>query len=323
MKEKSYYSMKGYVSNSALSHFLHSPRKFRKFILGELEEESQSYLELGKLIHLRLLEIHVYNSEIVPFDYIIPRSGQQKQFITDYINLKDVDATPELTAYRKAYPLKKESDEKATEKAKELLETLVTYRQYLKASETRTVIQESIHEDVKTVESNVRRHKRANELLYDVSEFFDTGEEDESYNEIALFHKDEDLKFKALIDRVVVDHANKKIKLIDVKTSSKLHKFRESFDSYEYDRQLAFYDFMIRQNLDKFRADESYEIDHHIVAIDTITKEVKTFLIDKNIIHDASKRIEDILESVRWHFKNDEWDHSMEYYTGNGDEKIR
>lgn len=322
MSEKSYYSKTGFISNSAIGHYLFSPSKFRKYILGELEEEDNSYLEFGKLVHLKLLEPWVYDTEIVPFEYTIPRSEQQKQFINDYILLKDVDATPELTAYRKAYPLKKDSDEKATEKAKEMLELFVTYRQYLKASETRTVIQQSVHDTIKTVESNVKAHKLAAELLYDVSPDFSDGKR-EAFNEIDLYSSDSDgFKYKALLDRIVIDHENKVVQLVDLKTTSKLHKFRESFDNYDYSRQLAFYDDMIRNNSERLKIDDSYEIQHYIVAVDSITLSVKVFRINGNLIQDSKAKIADIVDDIKWHFRNDKWEHSVKYYTGNGEEEI-
>lgn len=326
MKEKGYYNKTGFVSNSSIDYFLKSPSLFKKYIDGDIAETTPDYQGYGKLVHLKILEPFVYDSEVVPFEYTTPKSPQQKKFLEAFMDEKMAGCDNLITAgikcYREAYPTNKESDERVEERAKNLIEEFQLYRKYYKASKERTVIKTDLHEKIKESEKNVRGHKKANELIYAVSDMFDDGKR-EAYNELELYYVDEDnIRYKSMLDRLVIDHENKVIQLVDIKTSSHLPTFREHFDKYDYIRQLAFYTMMIRYNSEKLKITDEYKMDYFIVAISSITCEVKVFNVEQQEILDSIKRLTGYLEDIRWHFKNNRWDHSAAYYEGDGTETL-
>lgn len=322
MKEKKYYSKTGFVSSTSIGYFKKSPKLFKAFIDGEAEYKEESYQGYGKLVHLKLLEPFEYEGEVVPYDYTVPKSPQQKKFIERYLELLEESASPALTAYKEAY-VTKESDDKILEKALKLLEDCSTYRKYLKASEERTVIKLDMHDKIRETDKNARAHKKANELLFGVSDVIDDGIH-EAYNEVELYYQEGEggLKYKSMLDRLVINHETKTVDLVDVKTTNDLPNFRESFDKYSYARQLAFYEMMIYANASKLNINGDYTVNWHIVAASSLDSEVKVFNINEEDRTSAKEDLEKTLEEIRWHFRNDRWEHSSAYYNGDGSETL-
>jgi hypothetical protein len=134
---------------------------------------------------------------------------------------------------------------------------------------------------------------------------------------------------KSLIDRIIIDHENKKIRLVDLKTTSHLAEFKEKFDEYKYYRQLAFYwmaiywyfkNTLVDKNIDE------YQKETYIVAIGTNRSippvEVKVFEITEPTLNKGLNEIEPLMCELEWHFKEDKWDYNRQYYEGKTTERI-
>lgn len=316
MESKIYYQRKGYVSNSALNCLLKSPATFKKYIDGLLEEESKDYFRFGQLVHLRILEPLEFENTVLVYDYTVPKSPQQKSFVEDVFNVYDEDNLDNILigSYQANYATK-ESDEKVLEKAKALYATLKTYANYLRLKDVKTIISTNEFNKIKDMELSCRNHEAAKHLLFDLPHPL-AKENEDSYNEFEILWEYNGVKCKSLIDRVVVDHTNKIIKLVDFKTTAKLFNFSESYNNFGYDRQLAFYTKALAYKLKL----EDYTFEHYIVACDTITHEAKVFKIDS--IQDATEKIEELLDRAKWHIDNNQYEHSMEYYTNDGYETL-
>jgi len=326
MNENEYYLLKGYVSNSSLNYIEESPEKFRKYLNGELEETTASYLSTGTLTHMKVLEKAKYAKEVVPFEYTTPGSAQRKKFIETFAELKDKKGLDEalIESYKGSYSTK-ESDEKVLEKATVLRKTLESYERYLKASKVKTVIQPKEAEKINSLEAKLKEHKATKELLFSTSDLLDDGET-VAYNEHMILWQWNGVKCKSLIDRIVVDKKNKVVKLVDLKTTSKMSEFESSFKKYHYNRQIAFYLMAIRYGIKDF-IDEGetfvdYKIEAYIAAVDTITQEVKAFQIKKDTIDKATIEVEKLITKAQWHLENNEWTFPMEYHIGDGYDEL-
>lgn len=326
MDDKQYYKRKGLVSNSSLNWLEKNPELFRKFLQGELQDVKASYLEVGQLAHLKVLEYLEYEKNVIVYDYTAPKSAQQKAFIEVYNeHIKD-DAFEGnealIAAYKEVYTTK-ESDDKIQEKATKLLETLDGYRRYLQASKTKTIISSSLSASIGRIEQNIRQHKKANELMYGVSTMMSDGKAD-SYNEYEVLWEWNGIKCKSLLDRVVVDYEKKVITIVDFKTTFSLSDFKTSFEKYHYDRQLAFYTMAIKSAMKSLvhekHEGEEYDIECYVVAADTKTEEVKVFNI--NDLVEPTIQVEKLLSRAKWHIENSKWDHSREYYEGDGCDEL-
>jgi hypothetical protein len=134
------------------------------------------------------------------------------------------------------------------------------------------------------------------------------------------------LECKSMIDRIIIDHENKKVTLIDLKTTSHLPDFKDKFMEYKYYRQMAFYWMAIywyfKNNLPDKNIDE-YLKETFVVAIGTKDPiEVKVFEITERRLTEGLIEIEPLLRELEWHFKEDKWDYTRAYYEGQTTEKI-
>ena len=66
-----------------------------------------------------------------------------------------------------------------------------------------------------------------------------------------------------------------------------------------------------------------WNFEYYIIAIDsTSTSEIRVFEFTEKQVTSRKDTIENALEHIKWHTENNLWDHSLEYYKGNGCESI-
>lgn len=185
---------------------------------------------------------------------------------------------------------------------------------------------------LKTIKSNIEKHKKANKLLTDTPGV-------ESHNE---FHinwtfpiKTDSLKMdenkiwyapcKSLLDRCIFDHVNKKIILIDLKTTSDVYNFKHSVEEFDYYRQIAYYLLAITWYMKDQDIDISdYDCEAYIVAIQTNgSYEVRVFNMFNETELDSRKNIIiNALSELSYHYQTNNWEHTRSYYEGNGTEEL-
>ena len=112
------------------------------------------------------------------------------------------------------------------------------YIEYLKQKDNKKVISFADLNMLKTIKSNLESHKKANELLFNYSKTFEVHNEFHINWEFPNASELGDLSCKSLLDRVMIDHTNKKIILIDLKTTSHLYDFNISMNEFGYYSQL-------------------------------------------------------------------------------------
>src|SRR5208283_4368269 len=132
MTEKEYYQEKR-VSSSSLKWFESSPLFFRKMLDKEIEQETKRYFEIGKKIHMKLLEPEEYEKNYIYLEFDTPKSENQRKFCEDYIQLPYKLAGERMVeAYKRNYNVEKLSEDKIKERADELKRDLSKYITYLK-----------------------------------------------------------------------------------------------------------------------------------------------------------------------------------------------
>ena len=168
-------------------------------------------------------------------------------------------------------------------------------------------------------------HKKANELLFNYPETF------EVYNEFHINWEYPnastlgDLPCKSLLDKVMIDHTNKKIILVDIKTTADVYNFKHSIEEFDYCRQLAYYWLAIHwyfKNELKLNIEE-YEYETYIIAVQSHDGyEVRVFKFNPETIEERLVTIDYAIKRIAWHKNNDLWDHMKEYYDEDGAEMI-
>src|SRR5690554_2153347 len=323
------YSTYQAISNSSLNLLEQSPKKFLKFYNLEFEEKDEKYFLLGSAIHCYILEPEEFNKRYKFLDVQTPNSANKKQFIEELINNKSKDSSTKLIeAYKKSYASANLKDESILEKAKELKKELSPYLKSLKYKEQGIdIVPGYLKAYLEKLKLKLKSNPTSKDLLFTEATVL---RDLEVHNELPIFWETTKEgythKFKALLDRVMIDHDNKIIKLVDLKTTVDLVKFKEeSFFKYHYDRQLAFYSKALMSYFESEYPDkniEEYSIEHYIVAVNKdADPESIVFKISNNTILSAAKRVSELIDIAHWHFVNNKWEYSKECYE-NGYETI-
>jgi hypothetical protein len=331
--ELEYYSNRR-ISNSSLGWFKVSPKYYKLKLERELEEESKTYLEFGRQVHMAILEPNRFEKEFIPLDYKFPANPKQREFCELVAKNKKRLSVKEKAkqAYKAMYETKRKSGDRIQKDADALYKELRGYIKYLKESDSnRIVIRKSVWDAIHNTVTTVKNHKLANDLLFKNDYGVFEGGNLLVNNELPIywdFALDDEttLLCKSLLDRLIIDHENKVIKLIDLKTAYSLSKFPTHFEEYGYHRQLAFYWLAVAWmfQTDFPEADFwEYQKQTYIVAVSTTPPdECKVYTITDKLLNDGLEEILHLSKEISWHVANDLWEYTRIYYEGDGSEQL-
>jgi hypothetical protein len=335
--DKPYYEDNTRISNSSIGWFLKKgPLYFRNMLDGKEEGLKLPQLEKGTMIHEYILQPDEFWNDYTILEYEVPKVKQQKEFCDWYVTFKATDPLEDedkilLNAYNKAYSNKLSDDSKLTI-AKDFIQRYDEYIKSKSLNNTKKAISFADLNMLKTIKSNIEKHKKANKLLTDTPGV-------ESHNE---FHinwtfpiKTDSLKMdenkiwyapcKSLLDRCIFDHVNKKIILIDLKTTSDVYNFKHSVEEFDYYRQIAYYLLAITWYMKDQDIDISdYDCEAYIIAIQTNGNyEVRVFnMFNETELDSRKDTIISALSELSYHYQTNNWEHTRSYYEGNGTEEL-
>lgn len=336
MERENYFSLP-YISSSSLHWFERSPLYCRKRMLKEIDDAHASYLDLGNQIHMRVLEPDKYEECYTVLDFEKPTSKNQMGFAKEYADLLKLgidEAEALLTAYKNNYSTKNTSDKSIQTNAEELLKELDKFVSYLLLQDKyKEILSSSKNILIESVHSALQANKKANELLFDSNSLFSV-EGKETYSELPIvwdfpiyFDDEPILKCKSMLDRLIIDHTNKEIIMVDLKTTFSLEVLKKDFDRRDYLRQLSFYWLSVQQFLSNRNQEnifEEYTKKTFVVIATTDPSVIETRVINFTYEEVIEKQFEIIkmIQEISWHVANDMWDHTKEYYLGDGVEKL-
>lgn len=321
-----YYEDNTRISNSNIGWFLKKGPAFLKQMLdGTREGLKLPQLEKGTMIHEYILQPEEFWKDYVILDFEIPKVKQQKDFCEAYVtSLELLEEDKILNAYKRSYNNTK-SPEIALKEASELRKKYSNYIEYLKQKDTKKIISFADLNMLKAIKINMQEHKKANELLYKVPDTFEVHNEFHINWEYPNASTLGDLPCKSLLDRVMIDHTNKKIVLVDIKTTADVYNFKHSVEEFDYCRQLAYYWLAIHwyfKNELKLNIEE-YEYETYIIAVQSHDGyEVRVFKFDSKAIEERLVTIDYAIRRIAWHKNNSLWDHMKEYYDNDGTEML-
>ena len=327
-----YFDIKA-VSNSSLSYINPesggNPRLFRKFLDGLLDEKPSKSFELGTLIHEELLEPG--KLDIVPDN----TPGPKTQDILDALWVRLYQDTPEeyLDAMDGTVPL-----DELTEGTWEAVIPADFYPKYALQTKINRIVKDGTdywkalftHRGKKIVDAatwhivqgcieSIKAHPVAEALICGNA----FGHADEAFNETEIqFDMDWPLRdsdsfvqipVKGKLDRILLNHKEKTITLVDLKTTaSPLGRFEETVAKYAYYRQLAWYRMLLEHAYPEYEVTEIY-----IVAVQT-NKEypAEVFKIDDSYLQLGFEDYGILLDRLAYHFHTNNWGNSMETQQG-------
>lgn len=324
-----YYEDLTRISNSNIGWFLKKGPRYLKEMLDGKEGLKASFLDKGTMIHEYILQPEEFWKDYIILDFAVPKVKQQKDLLEFYSTaiLVDPFASEDdilLKSYEAAYNNNK-SKEKKIQEAKELVELYQNYIEYFRNKDSKKVISFADFNMLKAIKKNMEDHKKANELLFKYPETFEVHNEFHINWEYPNASTLGDLPCKSLLDRVMIDHTNKKIILVDIKTTADIYNFKHSIEEFDYCRQLAYYWLAIHwyfKNELKLNIEE-YEYETYIIAVQSHDGyEVRVFKFNPETIEERLVTIDYAIKRIAWHKNNDLWDHMKEYYDEDGAEMI-
>ena len=345
-----YYEDLTRISNSNIGWFLQKgPAYLHKMLTDPPPEEKNSVLERGTMIHEYLLQPEEFQKDYVVWDKSRPFSAQQEKFCQALSNTLEIEPDKAiLSAYKEAYSTAGKSDDKMLSEGLKIASTLKDYIDFLKLNDGRIMISPSDYQMLRKIKQNVKAHKLADKLLWPTLDYIDNQgnsfEDAEKYFKVhhefhinweweMLLERSGDenppellhVACKSLLDSLTLDFKNKKATIMDLKTTAKLWHFEESIEMYDYLRQLCYYKMAVMWYLREECNEDpgKWTIEFYIIGIDTTgSNEIRVFSISRFEVHKRMQTINGALTDIAWHQMNDKWEHSREYYEGDGSETL-
>lgn len=334
-----YYEDLTRISNSNIGWFLNKgPAFLHKMLTDPPPEEKNPVLERGTLIHMYLLQPEEFQKTYVVWDKSRPFSAQQEKFCQALASSLEIEPNRAiLSAYKEAYSTAGKSEDKMLSEGLKIASTLKEYIDYLKDPERKQIITPSEYQMLKKIRNNIEAHKLANVLL-NSSKVLRDHKDDVIFETHHEFHINWEagygiidlteyypVKCKSLLDSLTLDFKNKKATIMDLKTTAKLWHFEESIEMYDYCRQLCYYtravEWYLEEELHENPGDWTFE--YYIIGIDTTgSNEIRVFKINEDDVEARDNTICDALGEIAWHQMNNKWEHSREYYEGDGSESL-
>lgn len=323
---------------SSLKMFELSPKYFKNYVDGNLKEDEATFLALGTKLHMYILEPDEFKKNYIYLEFTRPR-GKQEDFcklivdsMSEDSNIKDLV----IAAYKATYATASKSEDKIKEEALKMYKSLKKYIDYLiTAKDYKETLTWGDYNYLRQAKKAAQDHDKAKDMLFDkATDFIDYENDTYTANELMVYWEYPDIEIdgKSLVlrstfDRLVVDHENKIIQLIDVKTSNDLTIFKDRFNELKYYRQIALYwmaaEYWFKENFPDKDITE-YQKESYIAAVQTPNRYRdypivwKIFPVSEESVEKGDKEIEELLPKVAWHIIEDKWEHSKEYYDNNG-----
>lgn len=321
-----YYEDTTRISNSNIGWFIkYGPSYLHKMLLGEGEELKTSSLTKGTMIHEYLLQPEEFQKDYVVWNKSRPSSSNEEKFCQALANSIEIEPNKSLlSAYKAAYSTSGKSDDKILSEAIKKASTLKEYIDFLKSRDQREMITSYSVTQLMKIKENISNHKAACKLLLpaDNKNVFHEFHINWEYISYKNYH---DIEFtcpcKSLLDSVSFDYDNKKVILMDLKTTSHLHNFADAVNTYDYTRQLYFYTKAVRWYITNELHEDgnTWRFEWYIIAIDSFTSDIRVFTFSyKQVYEENVEKVRNAMRDIVWHKNNNLWEHSRAYYEGTG-----
>ena len=333
-----YYEDHSRLSNSAIGWFLNKgPAFLHKMLTDPPPDEKTPALERGTMIHEYILQPQEFQKDYVVWDKSRPTSVQQEKFCQALAFSLEIEPNKAvLDAYKQAYSTAGKSEDKMLSEGLKIASTLKDYIDFLKQNDGRTMIGPWDVKMLEKIKHNIQSHKLAYKIIWPLSTW--GYEQDGTYtsDDVNAWHEfhinwnyEGKIECKSLLDGLTLDFKNKKAIIYDLKTTQKLWHFEESINTYDYLRQLDYYSMAVRWYLVNeccIKPEDIFEwvFEYYIIGIDTTgSNEIRVFSIDQKDVSTRDETIMTALDKIAWHQRENKWDHSIEYYEGDGSETLK
>ena len=305
-------------SYSSLNRLIFSPSLFYKdYILKDREIRTDKHLIEGKLIHLLLLQPEEFENQFVLMPSKLPSDSLRKvlKLMPAHTNAKELSLVEDNVILDCLHEIGLYQSLKDTDKRIAKVRTAECEDFYRFSSTTgKDIVDNVIYEKCLESVELIKNNKSIMNLLSDEPTDFEM-DGLEVYNERLLDCKLDNYKFglKGIIDRYVVNHDKKEIKIIDVKTTGKtISDFPETVEFYNYWLQAAIYVTLIAKN--HTNNEENYQISFNFIVIDKYNQ-VYNFPVKTATMSEWGDAMLGILEMAKYHVEENNYDLPYDFLT--------
>jgi len=314
------YREKPAVSASALKTFETSPRLYNDIVLGRAESKKTEALSFGTLVHDLVL-----SPEIVKDKYAIAsvpkptgKMGELCEALFQHCLWDEFVDKDEI--WERCYN-QVEFKQKKLETIKKDFETQgKPYYDFLVNSKGKIAVDSAEYIKALEYKNRLHAHKGANLFLFNVDETT------QAKNELQIFWQWRNLESKSMLDRVIFDHENKIIKLIDLKTTSKPvysrqltregNPYLSKFTGFLSD--VVYYDYLLQMEFYRQALKTKYlEYDIEVYLIPINDYQCTVYQIPERWLYYAKMKLDRIRMEIQFHLDTNQWDLSKDdYYHG-------
>jgi hypothetical protein len=281
-------------------------------------EEEKSYFILGGAVHCKLLRPDDYEKEYY-CSTITPPTGK-KTLAVDYIfnnRKRAIDEFAKDIILQEAFDFAELKGAFLTLK-NDILTTpaYVHYYASLVNSEGKKILSPQDDFIVKNCVDSIKRNVACSDLL-GLSPLNNKISFDIVHTEKELLwkYKEYTYELSSTPDRFIIDHINKKIIVLDIKTTSKSpYSFEYSYKTYGYYRQAAIYNEAIKASYSY----PDYSFENYLLVVGTIGFESVVYKVSEEDLILGLKEFEDQIALYDYHYKTNNWEYPKNIIENNG-----
>jgi hypothetical protein len=299
------------IANSDLK-YLYNPKLFKLNKERQLEQDSTEAQDNGNIIDMYLLERTLFDNttHILTEPLTSPNSPNKENFVRFIIDGNDV-----FEAYLKSYKVSKKDLDSGDYKtsANTLYNELKDYIDVQIIAKEKQIITSEMFNMLINIELSIANHVLANKL------FFDPDKGWEVYKQLEITDVEYNgIYWKGKLDLAIVDHIDKVIYNIDLKSTKGQNYFVWDYKKYKYYRQQALYEILLS---DKFKhlVEKGYVIKTRVVSVEkSFPYETRVIAVPFHVLQEGRNELLESAAIIKWHQDNDLWDYPMSYYQNNG-----
>ncbi len=309
--EQEFYSKPLYISYSALNKLLFSPQLYYKhYVLQQREEQIDSYLIDGKVIHSLLLNDGSFDENFILLPSSLP-TGNSRLVIDRVFSQVDktnpgllTDHSQSIINILKEINLHQSLKTDEQRVAKIVTEETISYYSFLLAKGSRDIIDSETLQRCNEVVDVLKANSKVCDLL---GLYRSEMENIDVINETEFRAESKDLNtpinLKGIVDSILINHDTKTIYINDLKTTGKtISDFEETIQFYKYSVQAAIYNRLVRFEYN-YIIEKDWTVKFHFIVVDKY-QQVYCFEVSDETMVKWDAELITYLNEAAWHLKN-------------------
>lgn len=295
------------INGSLVDCFVFTPGQYEeRFYESTAEEPAPQMLKFTKNLVKRIIEQRAYSK---------PES--MKVILLWAYNDTKYDK------YGKIVEFKKQSFEKTVQRF--FTECKEYCKELLVTHDGKILISQAQYDNAKRSSDLLKQNTETGPLLS-----LESNDRFEVYKQLVIFFELWGLPIKSMLDLVVVDHQEQKVKFYDLKTTGNLNKFSDSYLKYGYYIQLGVYTSAIASWM-RLKGIEDYILEPMSFIVIESSNLMAPLFYDTTFSHfresvngfvtsdeERFLGIHELIKNIQWHKKQNIWNISKENYERKG-----